>query len=193
MQDKRKFSIICYLEGESKQKVRNLQNKLFELTGSRACLDCWEPHLTVGDGIWVTSNELKEAETLFQGLADSEDSFEVTLEGFGGRTDRPSGIGEVTTPYVLWIDVVVNDELRRLVNKMKDSITSKYKLWWSMPQPYTPHVTLAFRDLTEEGYKMGNEYLEKEGFKDSILISHIALVENLPDKDVEYKRFYFKK
>lgn len=193
MENKRKYSLVCYLESESKQKVRDLQNKLFELTGSRACLDCWEPHITVGDGIWVTSDELKEAESLFQKLADVQAPFVVNLEGFGGRIDRPGGIGEVTTPYVLWVEVIVNDDLQQLVNKIKNSITSKYNLWWSMPQPYTPHVTLAFRDLTEEGHRLGAKLLEEEGFKDTITISHIALVENLTDKDVEYKRFYFKK
>jgi 2'-5' RNA ligase len=193
MEDRRKFSLVCYLEGESKQKVRDLQNKLFDLTGSRACLDCWEPHITVGDGVWVNADELKEAESFFQRLADAEKPFEVTLEGFGGRTDRPSGIGEVTTPYVLWIDVVVNDELRQLVQTIQATITSKYSLWWSMPQPYTPHATLAFRDLSEEGHRLGTELLKNEGFKDTITVSHIALVENLPEKDVEYKRFYFTK
>ena len=193
MEDKRKYSLVCYLEGESKDKVRKLQHALFELTGSRACIDCWEPHITVGDGIWVTSDEIKEAEALFQGLVDVEKSFQVNLDGFGGRTDRPSGIGEVTTPYVLWIEVVVNDDLKQLVQKIKEAVTSKYDLWWSMPQPYTPHVTLAFRDLTEEGHRAGKEYLEKQGFDEKIVVSHVALVENLPDKDIGYKRFYFKK
>jgi 2'-5' RNA ligase len=85
----------------------------------------------------------------------------------------------------------VSDLLREFVQEIKEIITSKYDLWWNMPQPYTPHVTLAFRDLTEEGYDKGRAYLQKEGFRDVITVSHIALVENLPDKDSEYRRFYY--
>jgi 2'-5' RNA ligase len=187
----KKYSIVTYLNDESSKKVREIQQKLFELTGSRACLDEWEPHTTVGSGIWVTEEELAEVEKTFTQLAKETKPFSVTVSGFGGLTDRKGGEGEATTPYVLWIDIVVGDELKNLAGMIEEEVTSKYKLWYKMPVPYTPHVTVAFRDLNKEGYEKGREYLKELNFEDEIIISHIALVEKLPGKDVEYKRFDF--
>ena len=113
------------------------------------------------------------------------------MTDFGGKTDRVGGKGEVTTPYVLWVDVEITTNLESLVEKVKEKITSKYDLWYQMPQPYTPHVTIAFRDLTKEGYKKGKKYLEEISFKKFVQVSNIALVEKLPESDIEYKRFQF--
>jgi 2'-5' RNA ligase len=189
----KKFSIVTYLDEESSKKVREIQQKLFELTGSKACLDEWQPHTTVGSGIWVTESELAEAEETFTKIAEGANPFSVALSGFGGLTDRKGGEGEITTPYVLWIDVVVNKELRKLVDLIEEKVTFKYKLWYKRPSPYMPHVTVAFRDLTEEGYEKGQQYLKELNFEDEMTISHVALVERLPNKDVGYKRFNFGK
>lgn len=188
----RKFSIVCYLAGEKLDRVRNLQEEVSKLTGSRASLDSWIPHVTVGDGIWVSEPELKILEKELFELTNQQEKFLVNIGGFGGLTNRKGGEGEVTTPYVLWIDVDVNENLKKLVDNIYSQVSSKYKLWYSMPKPYTPHVTVAFRDLSKEGYYKGLQFLEDKKFSDEIEVSHIALVEKLPDKDVEYKRFYFK-
>lgn len=188
----KKYSIVAYLEGGIKAEVRALQEKLFELTGSRECLDAWQPHLTVGDGILVDQDKLVQVENDIAELTKNESPFQVSLEGFGGLTDRQGGEGEITTPYVLWVDVVVNKELIGLVEKVEDIITSKCELWYQMPKPYTPHVTVAFRDLSEDGHRKGLDYLKNCSFNNSAQISHIALVEKLPTSDIEYKRFGFK-
>ena len=180
-----------YLEDELKTEVRVLQEKLFELTGSRECLDAWQPHLTIGNGILVDESKLMQVESDIEALVKNENTFQVALEGFGGLTNRKGGEGEITTPYVLWVDVVVNKELTELVGKVRDIITSKCELWYQMPKPYTPHVTLAFRDLSEDGYSNGLDYLNGRSFNNSAQISHIALVEKLPTADIEHKRFKF--
>jgi len=186
---KKKFSIVCYLKDDNLKKVRSLQKELFDLTGSHACIDAWLPHITVGDGIHVNDKELAEIEKSIADLASGQNIFQVAIGGFGGLTDRKGGLDEITTPYVLWIDVNVNEKLQNLVQIINKQVTLKYDLWYKMPQPYTPHVTLAFRDLTEKGYNEGMEFLSKKEFSDDVKISHISLVEKLPDVDVEYRRF----
>ncbi len=188
----KKYSIVCYLEGESKQKIRDIQNDLLAMTGSRACLDSWEPHLTVGDGVEVSESELENLESILGLFVKDQEGFDVDLKGFGGKTNRVGGKDEITTPYVLWVDVVVGEKLQSFVDLLQGEITSYFNLWYKMPEPYTPHVTVAFRDLNQEGYEKGEKYLQEGNFEDTIKIYHIALVEKLSDKDVEYKRFYFK-
>lgn len=188
----KKYSIVVFLENESVAKIRDLQEQLYELTGSRECLDAWEPHFTVGDGISVTEEELAIVENTLKDLTKKQLSFDVSLEGFGGLTNRTGGEGEVTTPYVLWVKVIPNDKLNHLVTDIQNLVTSKFNLWYEMPKPYTPHVTVAFRDLTKEGHDKGENYLSNLSVKETVKATHIALVEKLPNTDQEYKRFYFK-
>ena len=186
------YSIVVFLEDEPLEEVRELQKKVFELTGSRECLDAWKPHFTVGDGISVTDEELNEVEEILRNFTSTQSLFKVSLAGFGGLTDRKGGVGEKTTPYVLWIDAVMNETLEAFVEKIRKLITSKYQLWYEMPRPYTPHVTIAFRDLSKEGYEKGKMYLQELDFEKTVITSHIALVEKLSNTDKEYKRFYFR-
>lgn len=186
----KKYSIVCFLESESKQKVLNLQQTLFELTGSRACLDDWAPHITVGDGPEVSEIETEILEKEIQNLVDIYKPFPLLLNSFGGRTNRKGGKDEITTPYVLWINTIVSDTFDKLLIEI-EKITYKYNHWYTKPNPYIPHVTIAFRDLSQEGYEKGAEYLNSIDFKETIQISHIALVEQTEKESIEYKRFYF--
>lgn len=188
----KKYSIVVFLDNESAENIRGLQEKLYKLTGSRECLDAWKPHFTIGDGVSVTDEELMDVEDVLKNFVDKQTSFDVLLEGYGGLTDRIGGKGEITTPYVLWVEVVPNEKLSTLVSNVKKLITSKFNLWYEMPKPYIPHVTVAFRDLTKEGYVEGEKYLRNLTIKEMVKATHIALVEKLPDTDKEYKRFYFK-
>lgn len=188
--NQKRYAIVCYLENEHFDKVRKIQNDIFNLTGSKKCLDSWTPHLTIGSGVLVNEDEQENFEKLFQELADKQDTFETELSDFGGTENFK--LDEKLTPYVLWINVVVNEKLQKLFNDVAEKITSKYETYWPRIINYNPHVTVAYGDLNFDGYKKGLEYLSELKFSDTIKISHIALVENFPDKDIEYKKFYFK-
>lgn len=187
----KKYSIVCYLEGESKQNVRDLQHKLFEITGSRKCLDSWEPHITLGSGINVVPEQQEKVDNTFEILSKNQNSLDVQLNGFGGTVKWGGASVGGLTPYVLWINADVNQYLMDLFNSIKE-ITDDYETWYPRIVEYIPHVTVAYGDLSEDGHKKGSEYLNQMDISDSISISHIALVENFPDKDIEYKRFYFR-
>jgi len=53
----KQFAIVSYIEGSSKEKIRLLQEKMYEVTGSRKCLDDWLPHITLGSGVSLTLDE----------------------------------------------------------------------------------------------------------------------------------------
>jgi len=187
------YSIVCYLEGEAHDKVRAIQEELFTLTGSRKCLDAWQPHITIGSGIIVSPENQQVVDNDFDSLARDTDSFDIELNGFGGTTEWKGAREGITTPYVLWINPVMNEKLLELFNRVANDITSHYETFYPRIVEYVPHVTVAYGDLTKEGYEKGEKYLNSINFNDTISISHIALVENSPDKDIEYKRFYFNK
>lgn len=57
-----------------------------------------------------------------------------------------------------------------------------------MPNPYLPHVTLAFRDLNQDGYRSGLAFLEGKEVELKSSIDHVALVQKLSASDREIAR-----
>jgi 2'-5' RNA ligase len=187
------YSLVCYLEGEVLEKVQNIQQELFELTGSRKCVDAWLPHITLGSGITVPEDKQKETEQLFGEVALKLQTEEVALKGFNGIDNWAPAEASGLTTYVLWIDVEKTKELQSIFEILKTTITDDFETFYPRMESYRPHVTVAYGDLSEGGYEKGKEYITKKDFKDSMNVSHIAWVENFPDKDGEVKRFYFNK
>ncbi len=181
-----KLSIVSYLDSESSKKVRAIQRELSNITGSVGALTSWEPHITVGDGIETDEEQLMKLKDCIRSLSSQSSPFKLSLKGTGSLDNWKGGSGETT--YVIYLKVVLTDELVKIVNEIKQA-TKQYNTWYLMPQPYLPHCTLAFRDLTIDGYKKGIKYLEQLNPKISATINHIALVEKLPDVDHELIRF----
>jgi len=190
----KKFSLVTYLIENEYGKVRGLQERLSELTGSTKCLTDWQPHITVGDGLEVTAEQLSEIENKLQKFAERQQTIVTKITGFGGIDNWKGAVEGKITPYIIWLDVEVSAELLKLWTELRDTVTAHYLAWLPRSQNYVPHVTLAFADLTEEGYEKGMEYLAKESFESPLTVSHVALVEcygvgNMTSR--EYKQFPF--
>lgn len=181
------LSIVSYLDQAATGQVRELQKSLSQVTGSRASLTSWLPHVTLGDGVEVSELEVGDLVESIKSVARGTSPFTIHLAGFSWLDSRPIGASEVSTPYVIYINVGVSQQLLNLVAKI-DNLATPRSIWYHMPRPYLPHITLAFRDLTEKGYKDGLEHIADKNINLSSSIDHIALVQKLPDKDVEYVR-----
>jgi len=185
-----RFSVVCYLDSDSSNAVRSIQEKLGELTGARASLDLWKPHITVGDGIEVDDNDLDTVKSVFKNIAENTNPFFVSMNDILKIDFREGGVGETTTPYGLYLDVVRNDDLLKLVEKVS-KVSERLNKWYFMPSPYHPHCALAFKDLDEAGFVKGARYLDDQALNIQARIDHVALVEMLPDKTREFYRFNF--
>jgi 2'-5' RNA ligase len=181
------LSIVSYLDPEASAKIRKLQREVSEVTGSQASLSSWQPHITLGDGVEVTNLELDEFKDEIQEAAQSTTPFSINITGFRSLSSRPIGVGEVSTPYAIFINAVASQELLELVSRIENATIGR-SIWYQMPQPFLPHVTLAFRDLTEAGYNNGLEYLSDKNIVLSSVIDHVALVQKYPDSDIELIR-----
>ncbi|HRN96910.1 MAG TPA: 2'-5' RNA ligase family protein [Candidatus Saccharibacteria bacterium] len=187
-----KLSVVSYLDSASLLKVREVQGALSKITGSKASLTSWDPHITIGDGIVVNDESLQEFQSEIQTIASPTLSFQLKLGGIGTMDNFKGGSGEKVSPFVLYLDVDVTDQLLQLVEKVSQ-ISSGFEKWYFMPKPYEPHCTLAFRDLTEDGFKLGCEYLKKQDINLISTIDHIALVEKLENLDKELLRVNLEK
>ena len=185
------YSVVSYLDPTSRAQIHNIQEKLFTVTGSRACLDHWLPHITVGNGLVLENDNLELIEHELSLLSASQQLFQVRLQSFGGTDNWVPGKGDNASQYVLWVTVTVTNELQSLVDSIRE-ITQSQEIWYAMPVPYTPHVTVAFRDLDKEGYDNGLAFLKDTGIDIQCSVTHVALVEKLDDEDKQYKRFTFE-
>ena len=189
------FSIVSYLEGEEFKKVRAIQKKLSEITGSKKSLEDWLPHITIGDGIAVSQVRLGEVESALENLAAAQKVVHAQIRGFAGIEDWKGSIPGKITPYVIWLNISVSPELKNLFSDLRDKLTANHETWLPRTINYIPHITLACADLSEEGYRAGMEYVSSLQFEETLTISHAALVECYGEGNmdsVEYHKFYFK-
>lgn len=192
----KKYSLVTYLTGEEFTKVRQLQLKLSEVTSSTKSISDWQPHITIGDGPELADGQIPEIEEKLKAFAQRQNPITAQICGFGGIDNWKGAVEGKISSYVIWLNVEVNLELKNCWEEFRQSVTSQYPTWLPRTENYVPHITLAFADLTREGYEKGMKYLESEGIESPFRISHIALVEcfgvgNMTSK--EYKRFEFKK
>lgn len=185
-----KLSLVSYLDKPTSLVVRDLQRQLSGVTNSKASLTSWEPHITVGDGVEITSDDIQQFTEAIQKIAEQTKPFELNLRDIATMDNWGGGKEENVSPFVIYLRVEVNDALSDLVRNISQSLY-RYDKWYNMPKPYTPHCTLAFRDLTEKGYRQGMEYLKDRNIALISNIDHIALVEKLPEIDREFLRFDF--
>lgn len=189
------FSIVTYLVGEDFKVVRDVQKEISEITGSKKCLVDWLPHITIGDGIIVSGDNLKKVEKQLEVFANEQKSIKAKIKGFGGVDNWKGAVEGKVTPYVIWFDVEVSKDLLDLFNRLKETITSEAETWLPRTTNYVPHVTIAFSDLNKEGYEKGLAYLKNKSLEREFEISHASLVECYSEGNmtsVEYKKFYFK-
>jgi len=84
-----------------------------------------------------------------------------------------------------------------LQDLLKEDVTDNFDVWLPRIEDYKPHITLAFADLDEIGYKKGLEYVNSlSDFSLDIDISSFSLTEcygagNM--ESVEFKKYYFGK
>jgi 2'-5' RNA ligase len=188
------FSIVSYLTNEDYKIVRDIQKEISQITGSKKCLVDWLPHITTGYGIIVSEDRLQEIENKLQEFTSNQATIKAVIKGFGGVDNWKGAVEGKVTPYVIWLDVEVGEDLMNLFNSLKDTITSKEDTWLPRTINYIPHVTIAFSDLDKEGYEKGLEYLKNKSLEREFVISHLALVECYGEGNmtsVEYKKFYF--
>lgn len=144
--------------------------------------------MTIVDGVEVTHEQFETLKNSIHLISSKTSKINLELTGIGSLDNWKGGAGE--TPYVIYLDILLHPNLLSVVDQISTA-TKGYDTWYEMPKPYLPHCTLAFRDLSQEGYIKGLAYLEGINPSITATIDHIALVEKLPDVDRELVRYNF--
>ncbi|MBU0636023.1 2'-5' RNA ligase family protein [Candidatus Micrarchaeota archaeon] len=187
-----RFSIVSYFDQELTKEIQFLQEKLLDLSGSSACLDIWEPHITVGSGVEMEQSKLPEFYQDIQSAITSFEPFEVAIAGFD-FIDSFVGKVDNCSLYVVYLRVIPSEKLQLLAERIKKHVTDKQKVWYTQPWPFIPHITLAFKDLSQEGFEKAKVFFQNEHFTKTTKIDHVSIVLEIQEKKWrEYKRFGFQ-
>lgn len=176
-----RYPFAIYLKGDLKRKVRNLQKKSYLLTGSRASLDFWEPHITIAPPVYLKKEDLKEIFNVVKSAIQNIKPFKVRILGFNFYSDNDS----YNNSNVISLKIVSNKELIRLTKKLVKSLKNKYKHDYYFPEEYKYHITISYRDLSEEGFKKAKKYFKEIVFKEAFLVDHVAIGKENKNKKVE--------
>ncbi len=94
------------------------------------------PHITVFPPFRWSEAEEDKIEESVEDLAANNNSFYIQLENFGNFA-----------PKVIYINVNENDELKKLHLNTISKMYTSFELENKSPHQFTPHITVAFRDL----------------------------------------------
>lgn len=175
----KKYAFVTYLVGEDFKKVRAMQKDISAMSGAQKCLVDWQPHITIGQSVFVSDQELPVIQEALKNLCDKQKTITARINGFG-KIDNWSHAAVAegkATPYIVYLDVEVREDLMAIYNSVNSEIVSKFETASFRIGTYEPHVTLSFVDLPEDGYRKAVEYLESKDLDMDFSISHIALVE----------------
>jgi len=147
------FFIALLPPKEVQQSVINFQNYFGQIYNSSSAKKS-PPHLTLQPPFRWNFPELPLLEEKLQEFALTQCGVPIILNGFGAFK-----------PRVIYINVVKTPELMFLQEQLKTMFKSQFNIEDKQyrNQIFTPHITVAFRDLTRDNfYKAWPEFKQKE-------------------------------
>ncbi len=131
-----RYYLACIPEGPVKFQILDEQKALFERYGLKAMFNS-PPHITLYRPFeWEESRESYLTDRLICNF--KIDPFDVVVKGFSGFPRR-----------VLFLKIAPNEELQALYKSLRRFMRERLGIIneYSNAYGFTPHITLAFRDL----------------------------------------------
>ncbi len=152
------------------QHIQEYANEIKQYFGDRYASSGAQkspPHITLQPPFeWADSNVPMLEESL-QKFATGRESVPVTLRGFAAFA-----------PRVIYIDVVQTPELISLQADLMAYVESNLGIVdkVSHTRPFTPHMTVAFRDLTKQNFKAAWTEFEKRELHFEFTANNLTLL-----------------
>ena len=162
------YFIAIVVEGEVGEKIMTLKQKVADKYGCKAPLRS-PPHITLHMPFRIKpSKEPFVVETLDK-LAQKSSPFDLKTNGFN-----------CFKPRVIYIEVSPSDLLDELQEKVV--YETKSKLHLHNPnyknRGFTPHITIAFRDLSRPNFNLAWDEFKDQPFDYSISCTAISLLKH---------------
>ena len=147
-----------------KHQVTSLKNAFSEQYHSKHALNS-PPHITLTPPFSLNRELERRLSIELCGLNRGKEPFNVSLDGFG-----------VFPPHVIYLNIIKNEILDLYQKKLSDHLYNQMKIGKISKKPFTPHMTIAFRDLKPPMFYKAWEKYEYEKFQGSFEVNSIFLL-----------------
>ena len=151
---------------EIKDKAKQNKQAVGERSASRGAQNS-PPHITLQPPFEWVDAKLPLLEECLRDFASGRESVSLTLSGYGAFAKRVIYINVVRSPELLAMHA---DLMAYLENKLL--IVDKV----SKTRPFAPHMTVAFKDLTQQNFKAAWSEFEKRELQFEFTASHLTLL-----------------
>lgn len=148
------------------QKANKIKHHFAEVYKSKAALKS-PPHITLHPPFNWEIERLTELKTVLADFVQKQKSILIVLDGFAAFK-----------PRVIYINVHQTLELltlqKELRLKLESSLDIVHKV--SKTRPFTPHMTVGFKDLTKANFYQAWDELKEESFDYKFTASELTLL-----------------
>ncbi|MGL5081350.1 MAG: 2'-5' RNA ligase family protein [Microcoleaceae cyanobacterium] len=125
------------------------------------------PHVTLYPPFkWLQKDWQRLADCL-QKFVQTREAISIALSGFGAFP-----------PRVIYLNVVKTPELLQLQQDLMECLETELSLVDEPAQkrPFSPHMTVAYRDLTQDNFKIAWPKFKQQEFQAEFIVSELTLL-----------------
>lgn len=125
------------------------------------------PHITLQPPFELVDGQVSALEQCLEAFANNQGSVPVTLKGFGAFP-----------PRVIYINVTKTQELLNLQADLMVHLETRLGIVdpVSKARPFSPHMTVAFRDLTRQNFRAAWSEFQQRQLQFEFLASYLTLL-----------------
>ena len=157
----------------------DLKNYFSEVHNSRGALRS-PPHITLHMPFNWADKKINKLIDALENFTARQPQFEIQLNGF-----------DCFEPRVIFIRVEPTSELNNLHKKTEQLFKIEFNLFNAVyrNEPFTPHLTIAFRDLKKEAFHVAWPTFKNKSFRASWKIENLCLLKHDGQKWQPFKWF----
>ncbi|BCX11263.1 MAG: hypothetical protein KatS3mg067_0201 [Thermosynechococcus sp.] len=123
------------------------------------------PHVTLYPPFWWPDAAIAELEQALETFCCQVAPVELIFDGFAAFA-----------PRVIYIHVAPTPALKDLQAQLVKAVVKPLNLPPTQRHPFTPHMTIAFRDLTKEHFRHAWAEFQEKPFTARCWVSHLTLL-----------------
>lgn len=179
--DSQKFFIALLPSPEVQISIHEIKVFFAENYDARKAFNS-PPHITLQAPFeWSSELNLKELTDGLRHFAAGRERIAIALRNFGAFP-----------PKVIYVDVVQNPDLMTLQKELTTFMANKYGIKDNHYANFCPHVTVAFRDLTEAAFHQAWSKFQSQKLEFTFAVQYLTLLQHNGRGWEAYQNYPFK-
>lgn len=162
--NRRHYFIALLPNAEIQDQVTRLKQYCCDRYQTQAALRS-PPHVTLYPPFWWPDTAVADLEQALETFSCQAAPVELILDGFAAFA-----------PRVIYIHVAPTPALKTLQAQLVKDVAQPLNLPPTQRHAFTPHMTIAFRDLTKENFRSAWADFQEQSFAARCWVSHLTLL-----------------